>query len=683
MRPDLPDLNDIYGDDAASAWLAHTRTHSPPREGKLPLTEAQLTDEPSGNLFGMTQNVAMGWNPEEVNREQYVIVSTHGGIRAPDGAPVALGYHTGHWEVNLLVQEAAQALRQRGAVPFAVYCTDPCDGRTQGTDGMMDSLAYRNDAAMVMRRLIRSLPTRDGVMGVGTCDKGLPAVMVALAGCADMPAVVVPGGVTLPALDSENAGEVQTIGARYVQGIISLDYATTMGCRACGSAGGGCQFLGTAATAQVVAEAFGMSLPHSALSPSGERVWLDMAHRSALALLALRARGLSLAHILTPAALENAMLVHAAFGGSTNLLLHIPAIAHAAGLTPPTAADWNRINRSTPRLVDALPNGPRNHPTVQVFMAGGVPEVMLHLRRMGLLNTDVLTVTGETLGAALDWWQASERRQVVRRALASGDAIDPDRVIMDADTARREGLTSTVVFPTGNLAPQGAVIKATAIDPSLIDEAQVYRHTGRARVFTSERDAIRAVKGQSQPPVVPGDVLVLMGLGPLGTGMVETAQITSALKYLNWGKHVALLTDGRFSGFSTGACIGHMGPEALAGGALGKVRDGDRIEIVIDRANLTGTVNLIGTAERDLTPDEAARLLHERETHPDLRPHPRLPEDSRLWAALTAASGGTWAGCVYDVARIVQVIEAGMQALAGDEARDQAAAPQPPGNPLS
>jgi putative YjhG/YagF family dehydratase len=652
-------LADILG---SAETIHHTRTHSSPRDGKLPLTEAMLLNEPSGNLFGLTQNVGMGWNPDEVNRDQYMIVSTHGGLRGEDGSPIALGLHTGHWEVNLLVREAAETLRDNGAMPFAAYCTDPCDGRSQGTDAMMDSLPYRNDAATVIRRLIRSLPTRDGVMGVATCDKGLPAMMLALAGVTHLPGIIVPGGVTLPAEDAEDAGMIQTIGARFTQGVISLDYAAEMGCRACGSSGGGCQFLGTAATSQVVAEGFGLSLPHSALSPSGEPVWLDMARRSALALLRLKAENILLSHILTPAALENAMLVHAAFGGSTNLLLHIPAIAHMAGLRPPTVQDWNRVNRSTPRLVDALPNGPRNHPTVQVFMAGGVPEVMLHLRRMGLLNTDALTVTGEKLGTVLDWWESSERRQEARSKLIHTDGVDPDNVIMDADTARRSGLTSTVIFPTGNIAPQGSVIKATSIDPSLVDENQVYRHRGPARVFTSERAAIQAVKGLSDNPVKPGDVVVLIGIGPMGTGMVETAQITSALKYLDWGKHVALLTDGRFSGFSTGACVGHIGPEALAGGAIGKVRDGDIIEIILDRRNLEGTIHLVGTAERDLTPDEAAYLLTTRLPHPGLAPHAQLPDDTRLWGALQAASGGTWGGCIYDVDRIIQLLNAGLKA---------------------
>ena len=276
---------------------------------------------------------------------------------------------------------------------------------------------------------------------------------------------------------------MQTIGARFAHGLISLQDAADMGCRACASPGGGCQFLGTAATAQVVAEGLGMALPHTALSPSGQPVWMEAARRSALALIRLKERSLPLSRILTPAALENGMLVHAAFGGSTNLLLHIPAIAHAAGLKPPRVEDWNRVNRSTPRLVDALPNGPLNHPTIQVFLAGGVPEVMLHLRDLGLLNLGARTVTGEKLGDVLDWWRESRRRRDCRRVLQRSGEADVDRIIMDPDTARRNGLTSTVVFPSGNLAPEGSVIKATAIDPSLVDEDQVYRHRGPARVF--------------------------------------------------------------------------------------------------------------------------------------------------------------------------------------------------------
>src|SRR6266849_10167247 len=253
--------------------------------GSLPLTEELLRNAPSGELFGLSQDVGMGWNPAEVGRKEFLILSTQGGIRAPDGTPVALGYHTGHWEVGLLMKAAAEELKSVGCVPFAGFCTDPCDGRTQGTAGMMDSLAYRNDAAQVFRRLIRSLPTRHGVLGVATCDKGLPAMMMALAAMHDLPCVLVPGGVTLPPSDGEDAGTIQTVGARFAHGLISLQEAAELGCRACASPGGGCQFLGTAATSQVGGEALGLFLPDIALSPPGTPICLDMAHRSALALL--------------------------------------------------------------------------------------------------------------------------------------------------------------------------------------------------------------------------------------------------------------------------------------------------------------------------------------------------------------------------------------------------------------
>jgi len=663
----IPSIESILDTDPAT--IAQTRLVGDSHPGKLPITAEDLLVEPSGNLFGLTQNVGMGWLPEEVGRRQYLILSTHGGMRAEDGSPLALGYHTGHWEINLLVREAARTLREQDTIPFAAYCTDPCDGRTQGTTGMFDSLPYRNDAAIVMRRQIRSLPTREGLIGIATCDKGLPAMMLALAGSSDLPGVLVPGGVTLPTHDGEDAGKIQTIGARFAQNMITLDYAATMGCRVCGSAGGGCQFLGTAATAQVVGEALGLSLPHSALSPSGEPIWLDMARRSALALLRLHLQRIKLSTILTQAAIENAMLLHAAFGGSTNLLLHIPAIAHAAGLKIPTVDDWNRINHSTPRLVDALPNGPRNHPTVQVFMAGGVPEVMLHLRRLGLLNLDVMTATGQTLGENLDWWEQSERRRQVRTRLAQD--TNPDLIIMDADTARREGLTSTVVFPTGNIAPNGSVIKATSIDPSLVDKDGVYRHRGMARVFTSEQDAIQTIKGRGVKPLQPGEVIILMGIGPAGTGMEEIYQITSALKYLPIGKTIPLITDGRFSGVSTGACIGHVGPEALAGGPIGKLRDGDLIEIEVDRNQLTGRVNLVGIGDRLLQPNEALDILATRPSHSGLHAHAKLPDDTRLWAALQEVSGGAWSGCIYDVDRIIEVLHAGLNQLQNTKHEEQ------------
>jgi xylonate dehydratase len=640
----------------SGAGVLDVRSAAPGPRGSLPLTAEMLRDSPSGDIFGLTQNAGMGWDPRELGRPQYLMLSTQGGVRAADGRPIALGYHTGHWEVGLLMQAAAEELVRLECLPFAAFCSDPCDGRTQGTTGMMDSLAYRNDAAIIFRRLIRSLPTRKGVLGIATCDKGLPAMMLALSAMRDLPCVLVPGGVTLPPTDGEDAGKVQSIGARFAQGELTLEEASDLGCRACGSPGGGCQFLGTAATSQVVGEALGLSLPHSALAPSGQPIWLDMARRSARAMVGLHARGLATRDVVTDAAVRNAMAVHAAFGGSTNLLLHLPAAAHAAGLKRPTVEDWNEVNRRVPRLVDALPNGPRNHPTVRVFLAGGVPEVMLHLRREGLLDLDALTVSGDTLGRVLDWWEASERRQVLRERLRSTDGVDPDDVIMSPERAHKAGLTSTVTFPRGNLAPEGSVIKSTAIDPSVVDADGVYRKTGPARVFTRERDAIVAIKSQGPGRVRPGDILVLICRGPLGAGMEEIYQITSALKHLSWGKDVAVITDARFSGVSTGACIGHVGPEALAGGPIGRVVEGDLVRIVVDRSRLEGSVDLVGHGEKIFGPEEGARVLASRPPRPDLAPDKDLPEDTRLWALLQQAGGGTWGGCVYDVDAIAAAL---------------------------
>jgi putative YjhG/YagF family dehydratase len=563
--------------------------------------------------------------------------------------------------VGLLMEAAAHEFKAAGAIPFAGACTDPCDGRSQGTDAMFDSLPYRNDAATIFRRLIRSLPTRRGVLGVATCDKGLPAMMMALASMHDLPCVLVPGGVTLLPEQGEDAGRIQSIGVRFVHGEISLQDASDLGCRSCASPGGGCQFLGTAATSQVVGEALGMSLGHSALAPSGQPIWLDMAKRSAHALMALEARGIRMRDVLTDAALHNAMVLHAAFGGSMNLILHTPAIAHAAGLKRPSVSDWARINRQVPRLVDAMPNGP--YATIHVFLAGGVPEAMLHLRRAGLLETKALTVSGGTLDEQLDEWESSERRHALRKLLTERDGVDPDRVIYSPDAAARHGMTATTCFPVGNLAPEGSVIKATGIDASVVGADGVYRHTGPAKVFLTEPSAIAAIKAKQ---IHEGDVLVLICRGPMGAGMEETYQLTSALKYLPFGKHVALLTDARFSGVSTGACVGHVSPEALAGGPIGKVRDGDVIEIIVDRVGLHGSVNVVGENGVASGVSAGDEILAARSLRLDLAADPHLPDDTRLWAALQDVSGGTWGGSVFDADAILRVIAAGKKALGGD-----------------
>jgi putative YjhG/YagF family dehydratase len=650
-------LDDILG--GGNSAMYDVATQAPGPAGELPLAGDFLAHAPSGDLFGLIQDVGMGWEPAEVLADAFLLLSHQGGMRGADGKPVALGYHVGHYELGLLTEAAAREFRALGCMPFAACCTDPCDGRTQGTPGMMDSLAYRNEAASIFRRLIRSLPGRKGVLGIATCDKSLPAMMMALASMHDLPVAIVPGGVTLPPAQGEDLGTIQSIGARFARGEVTLDYARRMTCRACAGAGGGCQFLGTAATAQVVAEGLGLTLPHAALAPSGQEIWLDVARRSARALRRLSQLDLTAGRILTNASIRNAMTVFAAFGGSTNLLLHIPAIAFAAGLDRPTIEDWNAVNRRTPRLVDVLPNGPVGHPTVRAYLAGGVPEVMLHLRELGLLDLEVLTVTGQSLGRTLDWWDKSDRRRCLREVLRQKDGVDPNDVIMPPAKARERGLTGTITLPQGNLAPEGSVIKSTAMDPSLVDADGVYRKTGPARVFIGERAGIQAIRAGN---VRPDDIMAVICAGPLGSGMEETLQVTGALKNLSWGKHVAVITDGRFSGVSTGACIGHVGPEALAGGPIGKLRDGDIIQIVIDRNRLEGSIDLIGTADtppEQRSPEFGSRILAQRQLRPDLAPYSDMPDDTRLWAALQEISGGTWAGCVYDTGQILRTLEAG------------------------
>ena len=610
----------------------------------------------------------MGWNPAQLRRPEFLILGTMGGIRAPDGTPIALGYHTGHWEIGLLMQAAAEQFAALGMVPFAGYVSDPCDGRSQGTAGMMDSLPYRNDAAIVLRRLIRSLPTRKGVMGVATCDKGLPAMMMALASAHDMPSVLVPGGVTLPPTVGEDAGKVQSVGARFAHGEITLEEAAELGCHAAPRRAAAASSSARRRPARSWPRRWGLSLVHSALAPSGQPIWLDMARRSADALVGLFKAGVSHAATSSPR-------MRCTMRWSSTL----PSAAARTCCCTFRPSPTPQVCRGPPSD-DWEPHQPiRASPGGCAAQRPGRPPDGPRLPRRRRTGSDAASARPGPVAAgrahrARPAAGRPARRMGTKRAAHGACASGSSRRTASTRTtsscprqrAAARGLTSTVTFPSGNLAPEGSVVKSTAIDPSVIDADGVYRKVGPARVFTSERAAIAAIKGQAAgEPVRPGDILVVVGRGPLGSGMEETYQLTSALRYLAWGKQVALITDARFSGVSTGACIGHVGPEGLAGGPIGRVREGDTIRIVIDTVNLEGSHRLwSATMDADCTPARRRRRPGRRAPQPGHGADPRLPDDTRLWAVLQSVSGGTWGGCVYDVDKIIQTLEAGQRALA-------------------
>ena len=604
---------------------------SPGPEGSLDYTEDDLLNRPSGDLFGISQNAGMSGKGGGATDPNMVILSTLGGWPGS-----ALGAHTGHNELYKLVETAAQEFKSLGQLPFALHTSDTCDGRTQGTIWANISLASRNIIYKSLATQLRGIPCAEGVLGIATCDKGLPAMTMLIASLrqfpGNLPGIIVPGGVTLPPEEGEDAGTIQSLGARFAKGLVNLEQAQDLGCKACATPGGGCQFFGTAATAQAVAEAMGLTLPHAALAPSGFDIWTDLASDSAKAIARLRDQGIGIKDILTEASIRNGMVVHAAMGGSTNLLLHIPAIAHAAGLPRPNREDFHEINLRAPRIVDCLPTGV--HPTVRVFMAGGVPEVMLHLAELGLLELDAKTVTGKTLGENIEAWRTSDRRRILRERLKSEDGIDPDDVILPPTKAKQMGFTSTVAYPTGNIAPEGSVVKATSIHPRLLDANGVYHKVAPCRTFTSESGAITAVKNGT---IQPGEVIVIMCRGPLGAGMPETYEVTAALKGVPELADCALITDARFSGVTTGPCFGHVSPEALSPGSpLAKLQDGDLIEITLNTRTMIGSINALVN-------------LDERAPRSDLQRDPLLPDFIRQWALVQNLSGGVWGGCVEDI----------------------------------
>lgn len=358
----------------------------------------------------------------------------------------------------------------------------------------------------------------------------------------------------------------------------------------------------------------------------------------------MRQAGVGVKQILTDAAIRNAMTVHAAMGGSTNLLLHIPAIAHAAGLRRPTREDFHEINLKVPRIVDCLPTG--IHPTVRVFMAGGVPEVMLHLAALNLLDLDALTVTGLTLGENLQFWKDSDRRRILRERLLAEDGIDPDDVILSPparvpSASVRPSPTRPATSPPKAASSRRPPSTAASSMPTASTE------TAPCRTFTNESSAINAVK---EGTVRPGEVIVIMCRGPLGAGMPETYEVTAALKGIAELSDCALITDARFSGVTTGPCFGHVSPEALAPNSnLGKLRDGDMVEIFLDTKRLQGSLNLVGENGVAISAEHGDHILAQRAKREDLEIDPHLPDYIRQWALIQHLSGGPWGGCVEEL----------------------------------
>ena len=583
-----------------------------------------LRDWPSGDLFGLSQNAGMGWPPQEMLGPQMLLLSTQGGVRAEDGTPIALGYHTGHWEVGLLVQEAARTLKRAGAVPFAAYCSDPCDGRTQGTPGMFDSLPYRNDAAMLLRRLIRSLPARRGVLGVATCDKGLPAMMMALAGMKQLPAVLVPGGVSLPPEQGEDAGKVQSLGARYCA------WRSQFG------RGRGTELPGLCFARRRL-PVFGhgrdfasdrRSARHDG-SPCGAR-----AERPA-----------DLARPGSPQ--------RDGFIGNAQRRPHAGRRADRCGGAQcddrscglrrfdESAAASSRRSRMPPDCERR-----RSMTGTRSIFARRASSTRCRMVRWGIRPCACFSPAAcrKSCCNCASWicwiwkrrpWPAarlprcstpgeqSPRRKLLHDRLREADGVEPQRCDHEPGAGSRarpdaDGLLSARQSGARRLDRQKHGHRS-----ALGRSRRRLSQARPARVFTRERDAIDAIKGRRGEPIRPGDVIVLAGRGPLGSGMEETYQITSALKHLDWGRDVAVVTDARFSGVSTGACIGHVGPEALAGGPIGKVQDGDRIQIIVDCKRLTGSVDLVGDRERMFEPGEADRVLAARpmrEQHQARRP---------------------------------------------------------------
>ena len=528
--------------------------------------------------------IGTGWKKEDLGKPQIMVESTYGDS------------HPGSGHLNILVEEVRKGVAEAGGFGARYFCTDICDGESQGTDGINYSLASREMIANMIEIHANATPFDAGVY-LSSCDKGMPGNLIGLARV-NIPAVVVPGGTMNAGPEMLTLEQLGMYSAKYERGEIDeakLDWAKCNACPSCGA----CSFIGTASTMQIMAEALGLALPGSALMPAASPDLLAYAREAGRQAVKLaQTENMRPSDIVTMKSFENAILVHAAISGSTNCLLHIPAIAHEFGMEI-TGDTFDRLHRNARYLLDVLPAG--RWPAECFYYAGGVPAIMEEIKEH--LHLDVMTVTGKTLGENLDdlkkngfykkcdkWLQEFNQRYGIK--ISKEDIIRPyDKAI---------GTDGSIAVLRGNLAPEGAVIKHTACPK------EMFKSVLRARPFDSEEECLDAVLKHK---VQKGDAVFIRYEGPKGSGMPEmfyTSEAISSDKEL--GKSIALITDGRFSGASTGPVIGHCSPEAVDGGPIALVEEGDLIEIDVMERKL----NIIGIAGERKTAEEIDEILKER-----------------------------------------------------------------------
>ena len=559
------------------------------------------------NHQGDALRLGMNWTEEDLGKPQVLVDSAYG-----------MG-HPGTFHFRELIEEVSNGVYEAGGKPGVFAVSDICDGVVQATDGMSYSLISRDIMAAMVEIHALGHP-HDGMVLISGNDKSVPAHLVAMARC-DLPAIHLPGGTQLNAPDYVTSNKLWAMGATVERGELprqDLESAQRGACPTCGA----CQFMGSASTGQVLAEALGLALPGSALVPAPLTKLLRYARATGKQVVTMINQNLTARRILTRDAFENAIILHAAIGGSTNALLHIPVIAHEAGVEV-TIDDFDRIHRRVPVLANVKTTG--RYPVEYFWYAGGVPAVMLELREM--LHLNCLTVTGKTLGENLEEIERNPFFFAERRGYLNNVKIDKEEIIRP----RSEPFATDggVAILYGNLAPGGAMVKTFSVPE------QMHVHTGPARVFDFEEQAVHAlVKRQ----VSPGDVLVIRYEGPHANGMPEmyyAAAILSSDHVLN--TTTAIVTDGRYSGAMRGPCIGHVAPEALDGGPIGLVEDSDLIEINAPERRLA----IVGVKGEHLPADEVEAILAERRR---IWKPPRPRHDSGILSLYERVARGTSEG---------------------------------------